>query len=307
MQSIRMFEVSERKRRAVRVVAAILTLVLSGVQSARAELLLGLVEATTVTPGRIVTFDSLSPSTVVSSVDISGLQVGDSITGIDIRPATGQLFGLSAFGSASRLYTINPTTGVATLASTIGVRVADNLFGMDFDPVADRLRIVTATATPQNLTINVDTGAVALHTPVVGAAMHASAYTNNFAGATNTTLYGIDAFNGVLAIQNPPNAGVLAAVETISVSGIQRNTSLDISGPTGKAYAKLRGNDLYTVNLATGAVTLVGPIGIRGIGEISGIAAPVGMPVPEPATLPMAITAGLIALRYVWGSVRKKH
>ena len=150
---------------------------------------------------------------------------------------------------------------------------------------------------PQNMAINVDTSGVFLNTPVVGAAMHASAYTNNFKGAATTTLYGIDAFNGVLAIQNPLS-GTLTTVGALSVGGIQRNASLDISGPSGKAYAKLRGNDLYTVNLATGAVTLVGGIGIRGTGEISGIAAPVGEPIPEPGCLAISVTAAAITLCY---------
>jgi len=53
---------------------------------------------------------------VVTSVPITGLQAGESIVDIDVRPAptapgVQTLYGI---GSTSRLYTVNPTTGAAT-------------------------------------------------------------------------------------------------------------------------------------------------------------------------------------------------
>src|SRR5689334_15156374 len=64
--------------------------------------------------GDLISFDSATPNTV-TTVAITGLQVGETIVGIDQRPATGQLYGL---GSTSRLYVINPTTGVATAVNS---------------------------------------------------------------------------------------------------------------------------------------------------------------------------------------------
>lgn len=60
----------------------------------------------------LLTFDSATPGTT-TSVAITGLQAGENVLGIDLRPATGQLY---ALGSTSRLYTINPVTGAATLS-----------------------------------------------------------------------------------------------------------------------------------------------------------------------------------------------
>src|SRR5688572_27549925 len=42
----------------------------------------------------LIQFDSATPGTIVSSTPITGLVAGDSIQGIDYRPATGQLFAL---------------------------------------------------------------------------------------------------------------------------------------------------------------------------------------------------------------------
>src|SRR5262249_46364265 len=59
----------------------------------------------------LLRFNSATPGTIASSTPITGLQGGEKIRGIVVRPATGQLY---ALGSTSRLYTINPVTGAAT-------------------------------------------------------------------------------------------------------------------------------------------------------------------------------------------------
>jgi hypothetical protein len=94
----------------------------------------------------------------------------------------------------------------------------------------------------------------------------AAAYSNGVPGATQTTLYDIDAGRDTLTIQNPPNDGTLTTVGALG---------LDVSGPggftitpTNNAYAALRrtgqGNpELFRVNLANGAATAVGPIAAR--------------------------------------------
>src|SRR5947208_9654965 len=91
--------------------------------SAAAAGVLGLV----VTPARavllyassgndIARFDS-GATGVVTSVPVTGLQTGESLVGIDVRPASQVLYGL---GSSSRLYTINPLTGAATQVGAAG-------------------------------------------------------------------------------------------------------------------------------------------------------------------------------------------
>src|SRR3954471_16784889 len=61
-------------------------------------------------------FDSTSLG-VVTTVPLSGLQAGESLVDIDVRPATGELYGV---GSSSRLYTINPLTGAVTQIGLAG-------------------------------------------------------------------------------------------------------------------------------------------------------------------------------------------
>ena len=65
---------------------------------------------------RLLTFDSATPGTVTKTVAITGLTGGDTLLGIDFRPATGGLF---ALGSGGRIYSIDANTGAATVASTL--------------------------------------------------------------------------------------------------------------------------------------------------------------------------------------------
>jgi len=231
--------------------------------------------------GMLATFDSATPTTITRQVAVSGLRGGDQLIGIDYRPATGQLYGV---GSGGRIYTLNSVSGVATIRARLAADPADTtspftaiqgtVFGVDFNPVPDRLRLVSNTG--QNLRINVDTGLVTTDTPLAygiadtnaGAApaVVGSAYTNpDNDPVTLTTLYDIDFARDALVIQNPPNDGTLTTVGGLNVDS-NRNIGFDIDA-SNTAYATLsgrNGSNLYTVNLATGAATVVGRVGASG-------------------------------------------
>jgi hypothetical protein len=232
---------------------------------------------------KLVSFDIGTPGTVRSSVAVTGLQSGENLLGIDFRPADGQLYGV---GSTGRLYTLNGTTGAATLKSTLAADAADTTlpftalagsdFGVDFNPVADRLRIVSNTG--QSLRINVDTGATttdgAINGGAANTAVNAAAYTNSFAGTASTTLFVIDAANGTLYTQNPPNNGTLTA--PVALGLVATNVAgfdIDARNNTGYAVMTVGGaRNLYTLNLAatTAPATLVGALGVSE--ELRGLA-----------------------------------
>src|SRR3954468_2151616 len=97
----------------------------------------------------IARFDS-GATGVVTSVPVTGLQAGESLVGIDVRPTNQVLYGV---GSSSRLYTMNPLTGVATQVGTAGAFTLNGTaFAVDFNPVVDRVRVISNTG--QNLRIN---------------------------------------------------------------------------------------------------------------------------------------------------------
>jgi trimeric autotransporter adhesin len=234
----------------------------------------------------LITFDSANPNFIRTVTSISGLATGDVLLAIDSRPATAELFALAynTTSTMSQLYTINATTAVATaVGSPLALNLTNENIGFDFNPIVDRIR-VTVSGSNADYRLNPATGAIAAtdlnlvyangdpnqgQNPTIGA----SAYTNNFAGATSTTLYDYDDSLNILTTQNPPNNGTL---NTIGPSGItlnpaDRTSGLDIYydflAATNKGYLNANpgsatSDNLYSVNLATGSVTLVGSIGL---------------------------------------------
>lgn len=212
----------------------------------------------------IVTINSSAPGNVERSVPIRGIAGGESIQAIDVRPATDQLY---AVGSTSRLYTLNPVTGVARAIGTnnpFSPALAGTSTGLDFNPVVDRARLVTDA--DQNLRLNPDTGDAAAVDGILkyragdpaGAAnpsVGASAYTNSIPGAATTVLYGIDSARDTLVVQDPPNDGTLRTVGALGIDTAEP-TAFDIT-PAGVGYAAVQrtgqsGTELFTVNLQTG-------------------------------------------------------
>lgn len=219
-----------------------------------AQELLGLTDANV-----LVRFSATLPASAPSAQPIAGLAAGDDLVGIDIRPATGVLYGLASSGN---LYTIDPSTAQATQVAVLTQAPSGTRFGVDFNPVADRLRVVSDNG--QSLRIDVGTGATTLDGSInpAGPQVVAVGYTNSVAGATTTALYDIDRAGNQLLLQAPPNDGTVSVVGPLGVT-IEDGTGMDVLSVGGgnTAYAVLRvagTTALYTIDLANGAATVVG-------------------------------------------------
>lgn len=220
----------------------------------------------------LVAFDADRPerATPIQVTGISG-----TLVGVDFRPANGQLFGVT---STNQVYTIDPTTGAATLVANnpIPFTLNGNSFGVDFNPNPDRIRLVSDAE--QNIRLNPATGGVALNpngtpaidTPLAYAPSDRSAnqnpnivaagYTNSVAPSPDapnrrTTLYEIDSNLDTLVTQgsrnflmgdpntpDSPNAGRLFTVGSLGV---------DFSGDAGLDIFSINtGNPNNSINIA---------------------------------------------------------
>jgi len=242
--------------------------------AANAQTMSGMMIYGVTTTGELVSFSSSKPGKLIKTPKISGMLSSEKLVGIDFRPSNKMLYGVT---NQNRIYTINTATGAATSVGTLTTPLGGSDYGIDFNPVPDRLRITNDAE--QNLRANpADATNVTDKSLIFNAAdanngknpnVVASAYTNNFAGAKATMLYNIDSTLDVLLTQNPPNDGVLNAVGKLGVN-ITVNAGFDIvsRNDNNMAFAALqvegeKTSKLYSINLANGAATLIGKIGAK--------------------------------------------
>lgn len=221
---------------------------------------IGLVDGDT-----LIRFDSATPSQI-ATMKVTGAK---ALVGIDYRPANGTLVGVT---SDNMIVTLDPATGAATALSTMNtpLPMAGMPVVVDFNPMADKLRLMTGTT---NHRVNVDTGEVTVdgalayqpddmhagETPMIAAA----AYTNSFGKPEATAMYDIDTTIGALIRQTSPNDGTLAAVGKLGVALGDTTPAFDIqttADGTNTAWLIASGV-MHTVDLESGAATVVGPLG----------------------------------------------
>jgi len=208
----------------------------------------------------LLSLNAKNVSSITKQSTITGLQTGETLLGIDFRPATGTLYGI---GSTSRMYVINVSTGAAQAIGTAAFSpaISGTAIGMDFNPTVDRLRLITSSG--QNLRLNPETGTVAATdlalNGVMNANVTAAAYTNNRAGAATTVLFDIDVTTDKLYKQDPPNDGKLVEVGPIGFD-VEQAGDFDISpdGTVALAALKTGGKtNLYSINLSNGNATKI--------------------------------------------------
>lgn len=207
---------------------------------------------------------------VVKSMKVTG--ISGKLHGIDVRPSDGMLYGLVADGT---VVTIDTATGKAAMKSKLDNMLGAGIAGtIDFNPVADRMRVIGEDGT--NLRVNVDDGKTTVdgklkfaetdmhkgETPKIAAA----AYTNSMKGAKETTLYDIDATIGGLLKQAPPNDGILNAVGKLGVAATTWAFDISTDGEKNSGWL-MAADTLYSVDLATGKAA--------SIGKIAGVSGPV--------------------------------
>ena len=217
---------------------------------------------------KLVMFDTETLA-VSGTMSVSGVE---GLAGIDVRPADKLLYGVSLAGE---IVTIDTASGAATVKATLSDRLPSFEGAIvDFNPMADRLRLMASDGT--NHRVNVDDGMVTVDGALAYQAgdMHegetpaivAAAYINSIGKPEATAMYDIDATIAALVQQVSPNDGTLGAIGKLGVEG--SSYAFDIAATaelTNTAYLAVD-NSLYTVDLETGKATSLGAItGVEGM------------------------------------------
>ncbi|MEM9009714.1 MAG: DUF4394 domain-containing protein [Pseudomonadota bacterium] len=198
-------------------------------------------------------------ATVEASVEVSGV---DRLLGIDLRPATGQLIGVT---DSFEIVEIDLESGAAAVISTMDTElplVDGQPVIVDFNPKANKLRFMTGTT---NHRVDIESGAVTVDGSLAFEAsdMHAgeapnivaAAYSNSFGQPDATAMYDVDATIIALIRQTSPNDGTLAAIGKLGIDP-QASYAFDIAtdeAGNNTAWLAAAGG-LHTVSLETGEV-----------------------------------------------------
>ena len=249
------------------------------------------------TANNLFSFWSDDPGNVLSQSAISGIQNAEEIRGLDYY--NGVLYGL---GSFSYLYTIDPSSAVATQVGAPGVKFSPLLNGATFgvDNDASGLRVVSNLR--QNLLVNRAAGTAtagptlsyAAGDPYAGQLPRADALSYD---PVSGIWYAADTLKNSLATLNP-TTGALSTIGLMGIDPSQIN-GMDISLFTGVMYmgTPAASSDpqanLYVVDKATGFATLVGQIDVPGANTlVRGLTV-----VPEPGSV-VLLALGAVGLLF---------
>ena len=265
------------------------------------------------TDGKLATAPTANPAAATTPIAITGVNAQETLVAIDVRPQNQKLYalGVNATADTATLYLLSTEKAGTVFASAVSINgisstityttngstvvdfpdSATTNWDIDFNPAADRLRVVTSSGL--NFRINPNTGG-----PVDGdnggaagsvtgtnpdgainggtTTVSATAYTNSQPNNGNiTTQYTVDAATNALFIQNLPNSGTQTLGSTITLGGSTLDfseASFDIKPGinasssnaavtfgTGFLVAKVGGTTgVYSLNLVTAQATLLG-------------------------------------------------
>ena len=235
---------------------------------------------------RLIQFTDDRPGAARSIGFLRGLSGDNRLIGIDYRVQDKRLYGV---GNQGGVYVIDATSAAVTKVSQLTVALDGFSFGVDFNPAADRLRIVSDTG--QNLRHDVNPGGVtAVDVPLsyapgmVAVGIGGAAYTNNDLSLnTGTTLYDIDFKLDQVVLQSPANAGTLAPTGKLGVnasyrvgfdiySTVREGETVEIEGYASLQTAGGGSTRLYEITLFTGKATSSGAFAAEN--EVMDIAIP---------------------------------
>ena len=276
----------------------------------------------------LFSFDADNPG-ATTAVPVTGLG-SSSLVGIDRRPADGLLYGLGVDGNAATLFRLEPTTGTASSVGSVTITslTGASAYGVDFNPVSDRLRVVNDLASgvgnnvnnfrirpAANLLAGIDSDLDFSGAP--GSGSEVAIAHDRSVGASATTLFGVTAIGDMLVRQGgvdgtpSPNGGAISAIGPLGVD-ITANAGLDIDPTSGEAFAVFTvagESSLYRVSLATGAATLVGKVG-TGTVSFGGLTIdpPVAGPPPpaEPQLESLSLRPRAFATANIGGAILSK-
>ncbi|MEQ3551317.1 DUF4394 domain-containing protein [Pseudonocardia nematodicida] len=230
---------------------------------------------------KLVSFGTSAPGSVDVIGAVSGLEGDKYLVGIDYRVQDGLLYGV---GDGGGIYEVDDSDASASKIGRLSVDLDGEYFGVDFNPAANALRVISdsgqnlrqpfatmplADTVEDTALTNPATAPATGTVPATG--VSAAGYTNNdLDDSTATTLFVLDTELDRVSVQSPANDGTLAPTGSLPAE-IGPEAGLDVystvvDGVTvaNDAFAAVEVNGekrLWAVDLLTGDADDLGGLG----------------------------------------------
>lgn len=220
---------------------------------------------------KLVSFRTTEAAGARTIGTVTGLSGDSYLVGIDYRVQNGKLYGV---GNSGGIYLLDTRNAKASRVGDLDVALEGKHFGVDFNPAANALRVVSDTgqnlrqpfaAGDPNLPEDPTVVDGRLSYPPAATGISGAAYTNNDLNAdTGTVLHDIDTALDQLVLQSPANAGTLAPVGKLRAdAGADAgfdiySTVRDGRSVAAQGWATLTiggSSRIFSVNLTTGQAT----------------------------------------------------
>jgi hypothetical protein len=194
-------------------------------------------------------FDLTTAKRTKALGQVTGLSGDGKLVGIDERPADRRAYGV---GDKGGIYLINRGNGDVRKVSQLSVALDGTHFGVDFNPAADRLRIISDSGQSLRHDITQPAPATAVdgvlnYDGTTATGITAAAYTNSDNDpSTGTTLFDLDTVRDQVVQQVPANSG-----------------NLLVSGPFGPRQGPIAGFDIVGTNSGSRTADNTGYASIR--------------------------------------------
>lgn len=247
------------------------------------------------TSNTLVSYDSSNPGTELSTTAITGLVGSDGVTSdpygqiTDITYAGSTLYAIDA---NANLYTLDTSSGVATLVSSTFSPSGYDL-GVAYDPFTEGLRVVTDSS--ENFSSTLDGTFTSGNDVYIGAGDVNEGETLSVSALAIDTDFGIGyAFDANLDTLFVTYDGNFEEFFTVGELGGDFTAVASVDWVDGSTLIASLSTDsfessLYSIDTATGEATLIGEFD-------SGIVAIAVTPVPEPSTYAALAGVAVLAL-----------
>jgi len=223
----------------------------------------------------LIRFPGSQPADFTTIGPLTGVVGNQTVVAIDFRPRDGALFALSynAQTGNAQLYRVHRGTG---RLQPIGPNLPFEpslvqRFSIDFNPVDGTLRAIGGGG--GNYRLDADTGTLLsrgsapFSKPEQPVILSGTGFTNNYHGASQTTLYAYNYLSDQLVRFVDLDSGEIQVVGHSGLYTMTPSMGFDISSRTGLAYLNAdsdfsQSDNLYKIDLSTGRATLLGPIGV---------------------------------------------